>query len=260
MDWADRDTGELAMRTPEIFSVHIELSRDSAESLTAQIARQLRRAITEGRLGPGQRLPSSRTLAGLLGVSRPVVLEAYGILEARELITGRHGSGTYVSAPAPRPAPPAPVPRQPPPVVLDLTPNQPTRTPFPAATWRAAWRQAATRPPAGPAGSDRSLREALAAHLCAVRGMTVTAADIVVTTGAKQSLDLIVAGMLTDGGAVGVENPGGPRVVRMLERHGLASRPVAVDGSGIRPETVAAGTTAVLVRPEHHLPWVSRCR
>jgi GntR family transcriptional regulator/MocR family aminotransferase len=242
------------MRTPAIFSVHVELHRGSAEPLIAQIARQIRRAIVEGRLAPGQQLPSSRTLAGLLGVSRPVVLDAYGILEAQELVASRTGSGTYVLDRAPRSAAPVAVARQPQPTVLDLTPNQPTQAPFPLAAWRAAWRQAATRPPSGAAASDRALRDAIAAHLSTVRGMVVTAEDIVVTAGAQQALDLIAAGMLRDVGSVGLENPGGPNVVRLLQRHGLTPRPICVDEAGLRPETIPAGTAAVIVRPEHQLP------
>jgi GntR family transcriptional regulator/MocR family aminotransferase len=242
------------MRTQEIFSVHVELRRGAAEPLITQIVRQIHRAILEERLTPGQRLPSSRTLAGLLGVSRPVVLEAYGILEAQELIASRPGSGTYVLDRMPRSGPPVTIPRPPQPTTLDLAPNQPTQTPFPLAAWRAAWRQAANRPPSGPAASDRTLREAIAAHLSTVRGMTITADDIVLTTGAQQSLDLITTAMLQDTGPVGVENPGALNVVRLLQRHSLTPRPICVDEAGMRPETIPAGTAAVIVRPEHQLP------
>ena len=48
----------------------LALDRDSAEPLGAQLTRQLRAALGDGLLAPGERLPSGRTLAALLGVSR----------------------------------------------------------------------------------------------------------------------------------------------------------------------------------------------
>jgi len=51
----------------------LELSRESGEALTRQLTNQLRALITGGRLRPGQSLPSSRTLARSLNVSRNTV-------------------------------------------------------------------------------------------------------------------------------------------------------------------------------------------
>jgi GntR family transcriptional regulator / MocR family aminotransferase len=65
--------------------------------LTIQIVGQLRTAMTDGQLAPGERLPSTRALAATLGVSRTVVTGAYAQLFAEGWIEGRHGSGTYVA-------------------------------------------------------------------------------------------------------------------------------------------------------------------
>ena len=54
--------------------------------------------ILDGRLGPGHRLPSERTLSEALGVSRPSVREAIRSLVAMHILESRHGSGTYVSS------------------------------------------------------------------------------------------------------------------------------------------------------------------
>ncbi len=54
--------------------------------------------ITDGRLGPGARLPSERSLSEALGVSRPSVREAIRSLTAMHILESRHGSGTYVSS------------------------------------------------------------------------------------------------------------------------------------------------------------------
>src|SRR5262247_1732921 len=65
--------------------------------LTSQIAGQLRDALADGRMATGERLPSTRMLADLLGVSRTVVTGAYAQLFAEGWVEGRHGSGTYVA-------------------------------------------------------------------------------------------------------------------------------------------------------------------
>ena len=64
------------------------------------------RGITDGRLPAGTRLPATRLLAGQLGVSRGVVVEAYQRLTDEGLLSGRRGGGTTVLAAAPaRPRP-----------------------------------------------------------------------------------------------------------------------------------------------------------
>src|SRR5262245_66606690 len=57
----------------------------------------LRQAIRDGQLAPGTRLPSSRDLAGQLGVARGTVTAAYGQLVAEGYLSGKRGSGTRVA-------------------------------------------------------------------------------------------------------------------------------------------------------------------
>src|SRR5438067_11824670 len=66
--------------------------------LSAQIYRQLLEAVMDGRLRSGERLPPSRELALSLEVSRNTVTIAYERLAAEGLLSGRIGSGTFVSA------------------------------------------------------------------------------------------------------------------------------------------------------------------
>ncbi|MEZ4572332.1 MAG: GntR family transcriptional regulator [Thermomicrobiales bacterium] len=61
-----------------------------------QIAGQLADMMLDGRLPAGSRLPSTRSLAKDLRVSRNVALAAYDELFAEGYIEGRQGSGTYV--------------------------------------------------------------------------------------------------------------------------------------------------------------------
>ncbi|MBO0816260.1 MAG: winged helix-turn-helix transcriptional regulator, partial [Actinobacteria bacterium] len=66
-------------------------NRDDPGPLTSQITGQLRDALADGRLATGERLPSTRMLADLLGVSRTVVTGAYAQLFAEGWVEGRHG-------------------------------------------------------------------------------------------------------------------------------------------------------------------------
>src|SRR5437763_689452 len=66
----------------------------------------LRAAIRDRRLAAGSRLPSTRALAGDLGLARGTVVEAYAQLRAEGYLEGRRGSGTWVSELGPA-APPA---------------------------------------------------------------------------------------------------------------------------------------------------------
>jgi GntR family transcriptional regulator/MocR family aminotransferase len=61
----------------------------------------LRDAVRTGRLAPGTRLPSSRSLAADLGIARNTVADAYADLVAEGWLTARQGSGTRVAMGAP---------------------------------------------------------------------------------------------------------------------------------------------------------------
>lgn len=71
------------------------------DPLYLQTYRAIRRQILEGRLAPGDRLPSSRGLAKENAISRNVVLLAYDQLVAEGYAESRVGAGTYVASPLP---------------------------------------------------------------------------------------------------------------------------------------------------------------
>jgi GntR family transcriptional regulator / MocR family aminotransferase len=77
---------------------HPPLSIDrTRRDLVRQIADGIRVAIHSGRLPPKARVPPTRALARLLGVSRQVVVAAYEDLAATEDLCGRVGAGSYVA-------------------------------------------------------------------------------------------------------------------------------------------------------------------
>jgi GntR family transcriptional regulator, transcriptional repressor for pyruvate dehydrogenase complex len=67
-------------------------------TFAADAIRTIKEMILDGRLQPGQRLPSERALSEALGVSRPTVREAIRSLQAMNILESRHGSGTFVSS------------------------------------------------------------------------------------------------------------------------------------------------------------------
>ncbi|MEU6425257.1 PLP-dependent aminotransferase family protein [Microbispora sp. NPDC046973] len=248
------------MRTATTLAIYVELARGSSESMAAQLARQLRQAVLDGRLPPDTRLPSSRTLAELLKVSRPVVQEAYRILEAGDLVESRRRSGTYVRRARPeqtagepsRGKPPADRVRR---VLVDLSPDQPSGEDFPVPVWRAAWRRAAHRiPGAVEIPGEAVLRRAVAAHLRAVRGLEADPENVLITTGVRQSLDLVAAVAIQPGAVAAVEDPCLPTVIRLLRQHDVTTVPVPVDADGALVEAVPRAVGAVVVRPSHQMP------
>jgi 2-aminoadipate transaminase len=84
------------MKMPEI-----RLDPSDSVPLYRQLEESLAAAISDGRLLPGDRLPSERALADQLGVSRTTTVTAYRELEARGLVRGSTGRGTFVCAGAP---------------------------------------------------------------------------------------------------------------------------------------------------------------
>lgn len=83
-------------RDREMFLPPIAIDRNGSLPLHRQISRQMSEAIRRGTMTSG-RLPSSRTLARLLGVSRNTVLTAFDELAADGLIRGRRGAATLVT-------------------------------------------------------------------------------------------------------------------------------------------------------------------
>jgi GntR family transcriptional repressor for pyruvate dehydrogenase complex len=65
--------------------------------LADSVASDIENRILEGSLRPGDRLPSERTLALDMGVSRPCLREAMQKLVSKGLLTTRHGGGTFVT-------------------------------------------------------------------------------------------------------------------------------------------------------------------
>jgi GntR family transcriptional regulator/MocR family aminotransferase len=194
----------------------------------------LRAAVSGGRLAEGSRLPSSRSLAAQLGLSRNTVADAYAQLVAEGWLVARHGSATRVAAHgrAPSVSSAGSVPAKP---AYDLTSGVPDVSAFPRTAWLRAARQALATAPndtldyPDPLGSP-ALRAELSAYLGRVRGVRAAPGHIVVCTGTTQAFFLLAKAL--GGGEMAVESHGLRYQRRVLEEGGGKLVPLAVDEDG----------------------------
>jgi GntR family transcriptional regulator len=75
----------------------IQITSGSNEPVYAQVINQISRAIAQGRLKTGDKLPAVRKLASELVINPNTVAKAYMHLEQAKLVVTKTGSGTYVA-------------------------------------------------------------------------------------------------------------------------------------------------------------------
>ncbi len=216
---------------------------------------RLRQAMLSGAMPPQTRLPPSRVLAEELGLSRQTVVLAYERLAAEGYVRARHGSGTFVAADLPDAAPPAA------PGSI-LAAGIPAPELFPAAAWARCAARVLRRLPAGltqypdPQGLPE-LRQEIARHLAATRGLLADPACILVTAGTQQALRLAAELLLDPGDDAWVEDPGyiagrGALAAAGARLVGVPSDAEGLDvAAGIR---LAPAARLALVAPSHATP------
>ena len=82
----------------DLATLSLNLDSDRGSPLYQQLAGELREMIHTGRLAPDERLPSSRKLAQLLGISRTSTLNAYDQLIAEGLLITKPASGVFITS------------------------------------------------------------------------------------------------------------------------------------------------------------------
>ncbi|MEU2154855.1 PLP-dependent aminotransferase family protein [Streptomyces sp. NPDC019396] len=245
--------------------LHLELR---GQGLRAGLMDALREAVRTGRLAPGARLPSSRTLAADLGIARNTVADAYAELVAEGWLTARQGSGTRVARrAAPRrsgaASPTSPrtgrVRQRP---AYSLVAGTPDLASFPRAEWIKASRRALTAAPHEAFGYGDpygrvELRNALADYLARARGVYAEPGRIVICSGFVHGLTLIGTVLrqrkVRD---VAVEAYGYAVHRERLGDTGLRLPALPFDALGSRTGELAAmkDVGAVLLTPAHQFP------
>jgi DNA-binding transcriptional MocR family regulator len=234
-----------------------------ASTLTGRGQRGLTEAVRalveEGRLVPGDRLPSIRELAGHLQVSPTTVAAAWSHLAQSGVIVARGRRGSFVATTT-RAAHATPRWRfslEPASYDVDLS----TGVPDPRLVVDPVRALASLEdpvitsylePPVHPR-LRQTLVEYLAPELLAP-GMALTVVD-----GALDAIDRILGAIELPGRAVIVEEPSFPALYDLVELHGFELRPVPIDEEGMRPDRLAAELArgrveAVLVQPRAQNP------
>ncbi|MDR7024069.1 MocR-like pyridoxine biosynthesis transcription factor PdxR [Pseudomonas peli] len=257
---------------------------DPQQGLARQLYQALRERILDGRLQRRTRLPASRDLANLLGISRNTVTRAFDQLYAEGYIEGRIGAGTYVAElsgatrPTPVPSAQAQLSGSTQSAALQLLQNHHLNPPlsgpprafrvgvpafdlFPFETWARLsarfWRKPSpARLGYGDPAGDLQLRELIAAYLRNSRGLHCDPAQIVVTNGAQQAISLCAQLLVTPGARVAVENPGYRAAGHALAIAGAQLCGVAVDGEGLNTAALERieECRLVYVTPSHQYP------
>jgi GntR family transcriptional regulator/MocR family aminotransferase len=257
-----------------------------AGNVGQQLVSALREAIKKGNLKAGERLPSSRTLASSLGLSRGTVMQAFDQLKSEGYLDGQTGSGTTVAstlsdqsltafsaktkAASPSQLDLPPSTQRYAAIARNLAPLPPV--PFSIAVPSGAvapddnWRRLGNRIRATQAAAPSSygdpqglieLRIAIADYLRKSRAVTCEPEQIIVTAGTQQGLYLAARVLLSRGDAVWAENPVYPGLTAVLDDFDIRIHRINVDQQGLDVEqgiAVAPKARAVFVTPSHQYP------
>lgn len=242
-------------------SLFVPLDRTAAEPLHRQLAAAVRDGVRSGRLRRGTALPPTRRLAGELGVSRGVVVEAYQQLVAEGYLTSRTGGYTEVAAdPAhDRPQPAAPARPEP---VVNFGYGRYDVANFPRTAWLRSIRRAYAQAPNERFGyltgrGVPELHEALSDYLNRVRGTAATPDAVIISNGYAQGIALLVQVLAIRGARrIAVEDPSADDDLRPLAAAaGLEVVGVPVDDDGIRTDVLDwMSADALVLTPSHQWP------
>ncbi|MEP7340771.1 MAG: PLP-dependent aminotransferase family protein [Acidobacteriota bacterium] len=255
----------------------ITLDHKSASPLHRQLYDELRRAILARRLKPGERVPSTRSFASSLELSRATVTQSYEQLISEGYLQAVIGSGTTVCVQLPdellRTAPvktlkataqtkrataiklsrygasldnllplEAPEPESP----INFKSGRPALEEFPMREWRRLLLRHCRAEKADSLDYTRdlrgepALRMAIADYLARSRAVRCTPEQVIIVNGSQQAIDLITKVLIDRGDAVAVENPGYLGARRVFLAQGAKLLPVPVDENGILVERLEA--------------------
>ena len=259
---------------PDMFT-DLALDEASATPLYRQIYGRIAGAVLDGRLAPGARLPSARSLAAQLSIARGTVETAYQLLAGEGYIVARGAAGTLVAPALDRAllksdgaAWPDRAPMAPPVSGMSVGPpalfrmGLPALDAFPSKIWsRLFARQARALGPTdlayqSPAGHE-ALRVQVARYLAIARGVPCAPEQVFITGGFQGALGLITRCLLHPGDVAWVEDPGYDNARNALRLAGARIVGVPVDRDGLdvgRAVKKAPPAPLVVVTPTHQAP------
>ncbi|MDA0317857.1 MAG: PLP-dependent aminotransferase family protein [Proteobacteria bacterium] len=254
---------------PNAAILSISLSKSSDISLQSQLAQAIRALVHEGKLRSGDKLPSSRSFAQELSVSRVTITAVLDQLVSEGYLEGRRGSGVFVSTDLPdipiaatrKPQASAFEPR-PPRHVRPFDTASPDLGEFPHREWAKLFELVWRRPVDDLLNGVHALgwgplRVAISEHLRDWRGIHCDPSQIVVTSGLAEALELICQAVLESGDHILMEEPGHQVIRRVLKAIGLNCHSARVDDQGFNPDAIQRGPRqyrAAILTPSRHFP------
>jgi len=262
----------------------ISLEPDTDEPLYLQLYGAIRDAVLARRFEPGTKLPSSRSFARTLGVSRNTVISAYDQLTDEGFLVRRTGSGSYVAdmlpdrfmqAEAGSPAQKKALTREtlsrrgmriaalsrraPPAAILPFAPGLPDYSALPLDYWNRLigkhWRNVRSSMLSyGHVAGLPGLQRAVTTYLRACRAVQCEPEQVIITAGAQQAMDLITRLLLDEGDTAWLEEPGYPGARGALIAAGARIVPVPVDREGMNPGLGSGNPRLIYVTPSHQYP------
>ena len=243
-----------------------DLERDGERSVTRQLVERFAGLIDAGELEPGTKLPTTRALAEQAGINPLTAARVYRRLGELGYTTATVGRGTFVRTRPPRSGAAiaddgwqlAALPRRTPSYaeqmlhesfrspdredVIPLAAGWPDPESFPREALAAAGRRILDEQPDAvlsyqPPEGVPVLRDAIAEH-GARHGFARASHEVLVTTGARQALDLVTRALLEPGDVAVVESPTFTGTISSLETAGARILPIPVDDDGANVDLI----------------------
>ena len=269
----------------------ITLDNNSSKPLHQQLYEELRQAILAGKLTPGERIPSTRSLAKSLAISRFTVTKSYEQLLSEGYLETVKGCGTFICQQIPddliysnptknrdktnissiklskygdglvkiQNVPRIAEPR----LEINFRYGTPALNEFPIKIWRRLlsrycntnlnWLDYSTEPL-----GYQPLRTAITRYLTRSRAVNCEPEQILITNGTQQALDLILRLLIEPGETIAIENPGYLSARIIFETQDAQILPIGVDESGLIVKELAESTNKnirlIYVTPSHQFP------
>ena len=236
-----------------------DLKKSPGVPLYEALYRCIREDILSGSLQPGEKLPSKRALAQNLEVSKITVEAAYNQLLSEGFIRAQEKVGYFVEAVEHRPVTctQAPPKEQPPQrqYLLDLTGNGTEHFPF--SVWSRLQREVMLDYGEKlllplPNQGIGELRQAIAQHLAAFRGMHVDPDNILIGAGTDFLYNLLIQ-LLGQDKIYAVEEPGYGKIRKIYAAGGVACVSAPMDSQGVVPASLK-DAQVLHCSPSHHFP------
>ena len=233
------------------------LDANAKMPLYEQLYRALKEDILTGAIAGGEKLPSKRTLAEHLNISRITVENAYNQLVTEGYLTSRPKSGYYAETLEALPQRLPPVRELP--VAVQVPPPTVSAGQFPFSIWARLMRSVLLdqhdlllQPP--PNTGLPELRQAITGMLRRSRGMEVSPENIVIGAGAEYLYNILIQ-LLGKDLRYGLENPGHRKIRQVYEANGVEICPISLDESGVSFASLLFSHANVLhFSPGHQYP------